>query len=265
MTAEESRPVLWGSMIPLVGGSALGCSLAASSPPLYHLSYTPFSNNEAHLKKHWQGQEAPWHYLDKEAHPDGLHQLRLSLRRPLHAQQLQGPGRQGVLRLSEQVDARLRRVCPLHYQAKGKASFLILLLSSSPPPPTSLLLLLPPSPSPPVFSSSSRLLLLLPSTPPPPVYSSRLLPPSPPLFLFLSYFLPPPFSSSSSIIFLCSSYSPSSCSFFSSSCSFFSSSSSLLYLFTPSVQVYWGENAPALFSGADELVSKLASLGQEHS
>ena len=66
MTGEESRPILWGSMIPLVGGSALGCSLAASCPPLYNLSYTPFSNNEAHLKKHWQGQEAPWHYLDKE-------------------------------------------------------------------------------------------------------------------------------------------------------------------------------------------------------
>ena len=37
------------------------------------------------------------HLPRPQAHPDGLHQLRLSLRRPLNAQQLQGQGRQGGL------------------------------------------------------------------------------------------------------------------------------------------------------------------------
>merc|ERR1719509_557573 len=53
-------------MIPLVGGSALGCARAAASPPQYHLSYSAFCNNESHLKGHWGAQDIPWHILDKE-------------------------------------------------------------------------------------------------------------------------------------------------------------------------------------------------------
>ena len=47
------REIKWGTMIPLVGGSALGCERAAGSLPQYHLSYSPFANNEAHLRSHW--------------------------------------------------------------------------------------------------------------------------------------------------------------------------------------------------------------------
>jgi len=53
-------------MIPLVGGSAVGCAMATLSLPKYHLSYTPFANNEAHLKRYWADYQIPWHYLDKE-------------------------------------------------------------------------------------------------------------------------------------------------------------------------------------------------------
>ena len=53
----EEKEIKWGTMIPLVGGSALGCSLAAGSLPQYHLTYSPFANNEAHLKSHWAAEQ----------------------------------------------------------------------------------------------------------------------------------------------------------------------------------------------------------------
>ena len=43
----------WGTMIPLIGGSALGCERATGVRPLFHLSYTPFAANESHLMKAW--------------------------------------------------------------------------------------------------------------------------------------------------------------------------------------------------------------------
>ena len=43
----------WGTMIPLIGGSALGCERATGVRPLFHLSYTPFAANESHLIKAW--------------------------------------------------------------------------------------------------------------------------------------------------------------------------------------------------------------------
>ena len=57
------QPVRWGTMIPLIGGSAIGCSRATGSLPLFHLSYSAFSANEAHLQKHWP--EVPMIRLDK--------------------------------------------------------------------------------------------------------------------------------------------------------------------------------------------------------
>ena len=51
------REIKWGTMIPLVGGSALGCERAAGSLPQYHLSYSPFANNEAHLRSHWADKQ----------------------------------------------------------------------------------------------------------------------------------------------------------------------------------------------------------------
>ena len=54
-------------MIPLIGGSALGCSKATGNKPLFHLSYSAFAANESHLQKHWP--EVPMYRLDK-ATPD---------------------------------------------------------------------------------------------------------------------------------------------------------------------------------------------------
>jgi len=53
MHTEEENNIKWATMIPLIGGSALGCEKATGVKPEYHLSYSPFSKNEAHLRKHW--------------------------------------------------------------------------------------------------------------------------------------------------------------------------------------------------------------------
>ena len=61
---DPARPLRWGTMIPLIGGSALGCEKATGSLPLFHLSYAAFANNESHLEKHWPS--VPMFRLDKE-------------------------------------------------------------------------------------------------------------------------------------------------------------------------------------------------------
>ena len=68
------REIKWGTMIPLVGGSALGCERAAGSLPQYHLSYSPFANNEAHLRSHWADKQVCKQFqsilLDFQSSPD---------------------------------------------------------------------------------------------------------------------------------------------------------------------------------------------------
>jgi len=54
-------------MIPLIGGSALGCSRATGNMPMFHLSYSPFSANESHLARHWPS--VPTYRLDKTSFP----------------------------------------------------------------------------------------------------------------------------------------------------------------------------------------------------
>lgn len=53
MKMSLQKEIKWGTMIPLVGGSALGCERAAGNLPQYHLTFGPFANNEAHLRNHW--------------------------------------------------------------------------------------------------------------------------------------------------------------------------------------------------------------------
>jgi len=48
-----TQKVNWATIIPLIGGSAIGCSQAAGSKPLYHLSYNAFNANEKHIQKYW--------------------------------------------------------------------------------------------------------------------------------------------------------------------------------------------------------------------
>ena len=61
----QDQDIKWGTMIPLIGGSALGCAKSTGVLPQFHLSYSPFSKNEAHLKKHWP--QVPMLYLDQMA------------------------------------------------------------------------------------------------------------------------------------------------------------------------------------------------------
>jgi hypothetical protein len=54
----------WGTIIPLIGGSSIGCSLSAYNLPAFQLSYTRYKKNEAHLERYWP--KVPKYYIDKD-------------------------------------------------------------------------------------------------------------------------------------------------------------------------------------------------------
>jgi site-specific DNA-cytosine methylase len=54
----------WGTIIPLIGGSAIGCKNSAGNEPAFHLSYDAFAANESHIEKYWP--EVPMYRLDHE-------------------------------------------------------------------------------------------------------------------------------------------------------------------------------------------------------
>ena len=64
METSETEKIRWGTIIPLIGGSAVGCQQATGQLPDFHLSYSPFAGNEKHIQKYWPS--VPFHYLDKE-------------------------------------------------------------------------------------------------------------------------------------------------------------------------------------------------------
>ena len=67
---DSDRPIKWATMIPLIGGSAIGCKKATGGvAPMFNLSYSAFAKNESHLKKYWP--EVPHFVLDKSA--DSVH------------------------------------------------------------------------------------------------------------------------------------------------------------------------------------------------
>jgi len=45
--------ISWATMIPLIGGSAIGCSQATNNLPKFHLSFKAFEQNEDHLINYW--------------------------------------------------------------------------------------------------------------------------------------------------------------------------------------------------------------------
>ena len=53
MTEIKDGDLKWATMIPLIGGSAIGCKNATGTPPVFNLSYSAFSKNEVHLKRYW--------------------------------------------------------------------------------------------------------------------------------------------------------------------------------------------------------------------
>jgi len=62
-TIPVEQPVRWGSIIPLIGGSSIGCAQASGTFPLFQFSYSPFSKNEEHIQRYWPN--IPFYYLDK--------------------------------------------------------------------------------------------------------------------------------------------------------------------------------------------------------
>ena len=64
---KKQKKIRWGTIIPLIGGSAIGCEQATGTLPDFHLSYSPFTNNEKHLRRYWPS--VPFHYIDKSQTP----------------------------------------------------------------------------------------------------------------------------------------------------------------------------------------------------
>ena len=67
MGGKVEDKIRWGTIIPLIGGSAIGCEQATGTLPDFHLSYSPFTNNEKHLRRYWPS--VPFHYIDKSQTP----------------------------------------------------------------------------------------------------------------------------------------------------------------------------------------------------
>ena len=65
LSRKENEKIRWGTIIPLIGGSALGCKEATGTLPDFHLSYSPFSGNERHIRNYWPS--VPMYYLDKNS------------------------------------------------------------------------------------------------------------------------------------------------------------------------------------------------------
>ena len=53
-----------------IGGSSIGCARSAGNLPAFHLTYTPFKNNETHLMRYWP--KVPKYYIDKDQEPENM-------------------------------------------------------------------------------------------------------------------------------------------------------------------------------------------------
>ena len=61
---NKEKELKWGTIIPLIGGSAIGCNKATGNLPAFHLSYEAFAANESHIEDYWP--EVPMYRLDHE-------------------------------------------------------------------------------------------------------------------------------------------------------------------------------------------------------
>jgi len=63
------------SIIPLIGGEAIGAERAWGAPPKFILSYTPFAKNDSHLVNYYRqrGLDVPYHDLMTGAPPFSTH------------------------------------------------------------------------------------------------------------------------------------------------------------------------------------------------
>lgn len=58
----KNKKIKFGTIIPLIGGSAIGSSRSAETKPAFHLSYNAFAANESHLERYWT--DVPMYRLD---------------------------------------------------------------------------------------------------------------------------------------------------------------------------------------------------------
>jgi len=73
MSEIKDGDLKWATMIPLIGGSAIGCKNATGTAPVFNLSYSAFSKNEVHLKRYWP--DVPHLTIDSDSlnmNTDGL-------------------------------------------------------------------------------------------------------------------------------------------------------------------------------------------------
>ncbi len=61
---SKEKELKWGTMIPLIGGSAIGCNKATGNLPAFHLSYDAFAANESHIEDYWP--DVPMYRIDHE-------------------------------------------------------------------------------------------------------------------------------------------------------------------------------------------------------
>lgn len=64
-----SKKYRWGTMVPLIGGSAIGCSQATESLPLFHFSFDGFENNDIGILNYWKDENIPYYRIDKDEVP----------------------------------------------------------------------------------------------------------------------------------------------------------------------------------------------------
>ena len=68
------EPIKWATMIPKIGGSALGASAAIGSLPEFHLSYSTFRSNDTQLQRYWP--QVPFIYLDEKEAEENYNRVK---------------------------------------------------------------------------------------------------------------------------------------------------------------------------------------------
>ena len=58
----NSDRIKWGTIIPLIGGSSLGCEKSTGSLPQFHLGFSKFASNDKHIRRY--RPKVPYYNLD---------------------------------------------------------------------------------------------------------------------------------------------------------------------------------------------------------
>ncbi len=64
-----SKKYRWGTMVPLIGGSAIGCNKATETLPLFHFSFDGFEANDEGILNYWKNVNIPYYHIDSEEVP----------------------------------------------------------------------------------------------------------------------------------------------------------------------------------------------------